>query len=43
MGKKVIHKYGELPEKLAESPIAWNRVDVELIGPLKIKTPSGKK
>jgi hypothetical protein len=24
-------------------PIAWNRVDVDLIGPLTVKTPSGKK
>jgi hypothetical protein len=36
-------KYGELPDKLAERPIAWNRVDVDLIGPLTIKTESGKK
>jgi hypothetical protein len=43
IGKKVRNKYGELPEKLAEIPIAWNRVDVDLIGPLTIKTPSGKK
>jgi hypothetical protein len=31
------------PEKLAERPIAWNRVDVDLIGPLTVKTPSGNK
>jgi hypothetical protein len=43
IGKKVRKKYGELPEKVAESPIAWNRVDVDLIGPLTIKTPSGNK
>jgi hypothetical protein len=43
IGKKVSKKYGDLPEKLAERPIAWNRVDVDLIGPLTIKTPSGKK
>jgi hypothetical protein len=43
IGKKVRNKYGELPEKLAERPIACNRVDVDLIGPLTIKTPSGKK
>jgi hypothetical protein len=43
IGKKVRKKYGELPGKLAERPISWNRVDVDLIGPLKIKTPSGKK
>jgi hypothetical protein len=30
-------------EELAERPIAWNRVDVDLVGPLTIKTPSGKK
>jgi hypothetical protein len=43
IGKKVRNKYGDLPEKLAERPIAWNRVDVDLIGPLTIKTPSGNK
>jgi hypothetical protein len=43
IGKKVRKKYGELPEKLAERPIAWNRVDVDLIRPLTIKIPSGKK
>jgi hypothetical protein len=43
IGKKVRKKYGDLPEKLAERPIAWNRSDVDLIGPLTIKTPSGKK
>jgi hypothetical protein len=36
-------KYGDPPEKLAERPISWNIVDVDLIGPLTIKTPSGKK
>jgi hypothetical protein len=41
--KKVRKAYGDLPEKLAERPISWNRVDVDLIGPLTIKTPSGKK
>jgi hypothetical protein len=25
------------------SPIAWNRVDVDLIGPLTVKPPSGNK
>jgi hypothetical protein len=44
IGKKVRKKYGHLPDNLAERPIAWNRVDVNLIGPLTIKTPrSGKK
>jgi hypothetical protein len=41
IGKKVRKKYGDLPEKLAERPIAWNGVDVGLIGPFTIKTPSG--
>jgi hypothetical protein len=43
IGKKVRKKDGELPEKLAERPIAWNRVDVDLIVPLTIRTTSGKK
>jgi hypothetical protein len=43
IGKKVRKKYGDLPEKLAEIPIAGNRVDVDLIGPLTIKAPSGNK
>jgi hypothetical protein len=42
-GKKIRNKYGELLEKLAERPIAWNIVDVDLIAPLTIKTPSEKK
>jgi hypothetical protein len=41
IGKKMKNKYGDLPEKMVERPIAWNRVDVDLIGPLAIKTPSG--
>jgi hypothetical protein len=43
IGKKVRNKYGDLPEKLAERPIAWNRVYVDLIGAVKVKTPSGNK
>jgi hypothetical protein len=43
IGKKVRKKYGDLPEKLAERPILWNRVDVDLIGPLTVKTPSERK
>jgi hypothetical protein len=43
IGKKVRKKYGDLPKKLAERPIAWNRVDVALIGQLTVKTPSGNK
>jgi hypothetical protein len=41
--KKVRKKYGDLPEKLEEKPKAWIRVDVDLIVPLTIKAPSGKK
>jgi hypothetical protein len=43
IGNKVRKKYGDLPEKLAERPIAWNIVDVDLIRPLTIKNPSGRK
>jgi hypothetical protein len=43
IGKKVRKKYGDLPANMSEIPIAWNRVDVDLIGPLTIDTPSGKK
>jgi hypothetical protein len=42
IGKKVRKKYGDLPAKVSERPIAWNRVDIDIIGPLTIKTPSGK-
>jgi hypothetical protein len=42
IGKKVRKKYGELPEKLTERPIAWNRVNLDPIGPLTVNTPSGK-
>lgn len=40
--KKGKRKYGELPPKEAEPAIPWNRVNVDLIGPLSVKTPSGK-
>jgi hypothetical protein len=43
IGKRVRKKYGDLPEKLAERPISWSRVDVDLIATLTVKTPSGKK
>jgi hypothetical protein len=32
--------YGKLPLKIWDNPKPWNRVDVDLIGPLKIKTLS---
>jgi hypothetical protein len=44
IGKKVRKKYDDdLPDKLAERPVAWNIVDIDLIGPLKSNYPSGKK
>jgi hypothetical protein len=43
IGKQVRKKYGDLPEKLAERPIAWNTVNVNVILPLTVKTPSGNK
>jgi hypothetical protein len=43
IGKKVRKKYGDIPENLAERSIAWNIVDVDLIGPLTVKTPSINK
>ena len=43
IGKKVRKKYGELPEKVVERPTPWNRVDIDLIGSLTVKTPTGKK
>lgn len=41
--KKVRKEYGKLPAKEAEAPIPWNRVNVDLIGPLHVTTPSGKQ
>jgi hypothetical protein len=43
IGKKVRKKYSVLPDNLTEIPVAWNRVDVDLIEPLTINTPSGNK
>ena len=39
MSKKQCKKYGHLPPKQAEV-IPWQRVNVDLIGPYTIKTPS---
>jgi hypothetical protein len=36
-------KYEDMPKKLAEISIAWNRVDVDLIGTFTVKTPSVNK
>jgi len=33
-------KYGHLPVKNAEMPVPWNRVNVDMIGPLSVKTPT---
>ena len=41
--KLVKKKYGHLPAKQAEKPIPWNRVNIDLIGPLTVKTPQGNK
>jgi hypothetical protein len=40
--KKVRKKYGHIPEKEAEDPIPWNRVNVDMVGPWSVKTPDGK-
>jgi hypothetical protein len=34
------NQYGKLPLKIWDNPKPWQRVDVDLIGPMKIKTPS---
>jgi cleavage and polyadenylation specificity factor subunit 1 len=42
--KKVRKKYGKLPPKQAETESKpWERVNVDLIGPLSVKTPSGDR
>ena len=41
--KKVRKPYGKLPPKEAEEAIPWKRVNVDLIGPLTVKTPNKKK
>jgi len=33
-------KYGNLPVKEVEATIPWNRVNIDLIGPYKLKTPT---
>ena len=39
--KKQKKKYGHLPPKEAEEAIPWKRVNVDVIGPYKAKTPAG--
>ena len=41
--KRQCKKYGKLPLKQAEPPKPWNRVNVDMIGPLTVKTPNGTK
>ena len=40
--KKGKKNYGKLPPKKAEPPIPWNRVNVDLIGPYAVDTPTGR-
>ena len=35
-------KYGKLPQKDVEKSVAWNRVNVDLIGPLTVLAKNGK-
>ena len=42
LNKKPRKKYGKLPTKEVEPAIPWNRVNVDMIGPLTVKTPKGK-
>ena len=39
--KKPGKKYGHLPPKVQPPQVPWNRVDIDLIGPFKVKTPKG--
>ena len=39
--KTTSKKHGLLPEKEAEPPIPWNRVNLDMIGPLKCHQPDG--
>ena len=36
-------EYGHLPAKQWDKLVPWQRVDIDMIGPMKIKTPSGNK
>ena len=40
--KKPIKNYGLLPAKVAEESEPWNRVNVDIIGPLTVNTPTKK-
>jgi Integrase zinc binding domain len=36
-------KYGQLPPKDMEAPEPWNRINIDLIGPWTVKTPSQRQ
>ena len=38
--KKQRKRYGHLPPKEAENPTPWNRVNVDMIGPYTVQTPT---
>jgi Integrase zinc binding domain len=40
--KKTRKTYGHLPPKDVEATVPWNRVNIDLIGPLNVKTKSKK-
>jgi transposase InsO family protein len=40
--KKQRKKYGKLPTKQAEPSIPWNRINIDMVGPLTVKTPKRK-
>ena len=35
--------YGKLPAKVAEESVPWQRVNVDMMGPLTVKTATGKR
>ena len=41
--KKGRKAYGKLPLKEAEESVPWQRVNVDMMGPLTVKTAKGKK
>ena len=42
LNKKVRRNYGKLPPKEAETSEPWDRVNVDMIGPFAVKTPTQK-
>lgn len=38
--KKQRKKYGKLPAKTAEDPVPWKRVNLDMVGPWTVKTPT---